>query len=183
MLKLSAKENVQKLAEENIWLAYENCKFFYNCDLEREELQCVALLGLVKASATFDEHKGFKFSTYASTVIRNEILMELRRNKKHKNAISLDAEVSGFKNGDLEGYTLLDMIPYEQKEYTFIENGGVIPTMLASVTNMERECITLTILEEKTQEETAGALGISQSYVSRCVKRGVEKMRKAYWSS
>ena len=114
--KLNVKERAKKLAEDNIPMAYEVCKKFYNCGIEREEF-----------------------------------------------------------------ITLLDMLPWEEKGYEIIENRDFIPAILMNMTKRERECITLTILEERTQEEASRILGLSQSYVSKSIKSGLNKARKAYW--
>ena len=163
-------------------MAYEVCKRFYNCGIEREELNAIALLGLTKAAVNFDESRGFQFSTYASVVIRNELLMELRKRKKSPYITSLDEEVQGGCE-PMENITLLDMLPWEEKGYEIIENRDFIPVILMSMTKRERECIVLTILEERTQEEASRILGLSQSYVSKSIKSGLSKARKAYWSN
>ena len=181
MWKLNAKCDVQRLAEENIGLAYMVCENFHNCNLEKEEVLSVALLGLTKAAASFDESKGYKFSTYASSVIRNEILMELRKTKKHQTDYSLDAEVQGFKSNEMENLTLLDMISCKDNPFESVENADLLPSLISCLSEREKNCILLSIVEEKKQEEVSRILGISQSYVSRCMKSGITKIRKAYW--
>lgn len=164
-------------------MAYEVCKRFYNCGIEREELKAIALLGLTKAAVNFDEMRGGQFATFASVVIRNELLMELRKRKKSPYITSLDEEVQGFECEPMENITLLDMLPWEEKGYEIIENRDFMPVILMSMTKRERECIALTILEERTQEEASRILGLSQSYVSKSIKSGLSKARKAYWSN
>ena len=51
-----------------------------NCD-PNEDLYQTGAIGLINAIRQFDPNKGFKFSTYASTCIRNEILRSLRGKK------------------------------------------------------------------------------------------------------
>lgn len=46
--------------------------------VEREDLESAGLLGLVKAADRFDPARGVKFATYASTVIRGEVMEALR---------------------------------------------------------------------------------------------------------
>lgn len=45
-----------------------------------EDLFSIGLIGVVKAVNTFNPDKGFIFSAYATQIIRNEILMTLRKN-------------------------------------------------------------------------------------------------------
>lgn len=46
-----------------------------------EDLFQVGMIGIVKAVNTFDSEKGTKFSTYAVPIVRNEILMVLRKKR------------------------------------------------------------------------------------------------------
>ena len=57
-----------------------------------EDLVQSGMLGLVKASDTWDENKA-KFSTYAYRCIRNEINQEFVRRKPYSNNISLETKV------------------------------------------------------------------------------------------
>ena len=45
-----------------------------------DDLLSIGLIGVIKAVNTFNQDKGVKFSTYATPVIRNEILMTFRKN-------------------------------------------------------------------------------------------------------
>lgn len=46
--------------------------------VDRDDLISAGLMGLVKAADRFDEERGIKFRTYASTVVRGEIMESLR---------------------------------------------------------------------------------------------------------
>lgn len=59
--------------EENIGLAHLCAKRFVGRGVDYEDLFQIASLGLVKATANFDESLGYKFSTYAVPVIIGEI--------------------------------------------------------------------------------------------------------------
>lgn len=149
--------------------------------MEKEEVQGFALLGLVKAATTFDESKGYKFSTYAVPVIRNEILMELRKVGKFQGKISLDAEFKSSKEQYEKASTLLEILPCREKEFEAVENSDLIPGLLAYVNSREREAIVLTVLAGDAQNEAAQKLSVTQSYVSRCIKSGVKKIREKYY--
>ncbi|OMD29166.1 hypothetical protein BJP48_18930 [Paenibacillus odorifer] len=47
-------------------------------------------IGLIKAARSFDEAKGFKFSTYASRCITNELLVYLRKGRRSIKCKSLE---------------------------------------------------------------------------------------------
>lgn len=44
-----------------------------------EDLFSIGLIGVVKAVNTFNPDKGVRFSSYATPIVRNEILMTLRK--------------------------------------------------------------------------------------------------------
>ncbi len=46
--------------------------------VEREDLESAGLIGLIKATDRFDPDRGVKFATYASSVIRGEVMEALR---------------------------------------------------------------------------------------------------------
>ena len=88
-----------KLTEEQQQLVLDNYNLIYSC-LRRlntvgEDYQSVAALALCKAAGTFDPTKGFTFSTYACSVINNDLKAEFRHNDKIAKlpAISLSTEV------------------------------------------------------------------------------------------
>ncbi len=169
------------MAEENINLAYKISESFYGCLLEKEEVKGFALLGLVKAATTFDESKGYKFSTYAVPVTRNEILMELRKVGKFQGKISLDAEFKSSEEQYEGASTLLEILPCREKGFEVVENSDLIPSLLAHVNSREREAIILTVLSENTQKEAAQKMNVTQTCVSRNVRSGVRKMREKYY--
>lgn len=54
-----------------------------NLNFRDEDLFATGLIGLVKAVIKFDSEKGVKFSTFATRVISNEILMTFRKKKNN----------------------------------------------------------------------------------------------------
>lgn len=76
---MKTKVAMQDVVLENMRLAYKIAWDFHGCGIEQEELEGLASLGLVKAASAFDKSKGFTFATFAVPVIRNEILMEIRK--------------------------------------------------------------------------------------------------------
>ena len=128
-------------------------------------------LGLVKAANSFDESRGFKFATYASRCINNEILMFLRQSKNARSCVSLNCH-----NDE------------EEREYDFeiacFENYDTIDDLLSlkSVLNLldkrEKKLIYLRFFCNMNQAEVSDFLGISQSYISRIERRAFKKMKE-----
>ena len=80
-------ELIKKKVKENLNLIYAPTRAFYNSNdmirakYEFEELLSVSTIALFKAAAKFDESKGYKFSTFAVTLIKYA-LMGFTRNDK-----------------------------------------------------------------------------------------------------
>ena len=137
-----------------------------------EDLFQIGCVGLIKAVDSFDFDKNIKFSTYAAKVIRNEILMTLR--KKHINAQSLDElfTIDGFET------SLMDMV----SDGTCMED-ELISTMyleqaFSKLNNNEKKIIYLHFIKGTKQHELAKMMGFTQSYISRMISEIIKKMRR-----
>jgi RNA polymerase sporulation-specific sigma factor len=136
----------------------------------KDDLVSEGTIGLLKAVKTYNADRS-KFSTYASMCIRNQMLMLIRREKKHKNVLSLEAPAGR----DAEGHELrlMDIIPDEgQGEaqiFAEIEARETLEAVLAVADGRDKRIVELRI-DGKTQAEIADKLGIGGSYVSRLLK-------------
>lgn len=63
-------------------LAYSVVRTFKNLKLPEDEMVSAAKTGFILAFNTFDESKGFQFSTYAWRIISNEIIAADKKRKK-----------------------------------------------------------------------------------------------------
>ena len=89
------------LIEKNLKLVTHIAKQFRNDFLEMDDLISEGIIGLIKAVDTYDGNKNNEFSTYIGACIRNEILMLIRKSKKHRNNVSLDKKIIvNEKNND-----------------------------------------------------------------------------------
>ena len=80
---------MQKILE-NKKLVYFIINKYYPERRNDEDIIQVGMIGLWKAIELFDESKGYKFSTFATTVIRNAIKQELRSEKTDSRRANLD---------------------------------------------------------------------------------------------
>lgn len=95
-----------KLIEDNMKLVYFVISRYFPTFTHDEDIIQTGMLGLVKAANSWDECKG-EFSTYACTVIRNEINKEFRARKRQPRTVSLDAPMDA---DDEEASTFGDYI-------------------------------------------------------------------------
>lgn len=140
-----------------------------------EDMFQVGFIGLLNAIDTFDVSKGYQFSTYAFPIVRNELLMELRKRRK-----SVKAEFSLDDNADIdtgESVPYADMISDGKDYEENVLNSIFIQQIFEGLSSKEKQIFKMFFLENNTQCEISEELGISQSYISRIIK-GMGKTKK-----
>ena len=178
---LSARD---KLVEHNLRLVVYIAKKFETSGIELEDLISIGAIGLIKAVKTYSVDKNIKLATYASRCIENEILMQLRKNTRIKNEISLDEPLSS--DGEGNELLLADIISIDEGCVSKnIETSAEKQILMNVISKLDRREQTIMFLrfglagnEEKTQKEVADMMGISQSYISRIEKKILSKLRK-----
>ena len=182
-MQMGDEEAKDKLIEHNLRLVVFLSKKYENTGVDLEDLVSIGTIGLIKGIQTFKSGKNIKLATYASRCIDNEILMHLRKTKKTKTEVSIDASLSFDGEGnelhleDVLG-TDPDIVTREIEE----ENDKKI--MLQEVMKLkprDRDIIVLRYgllgQDELTQKEVAERLGISQSYISRIEKKVIKRLK------
>lgn len=158
----------EDLVLNHIKLAYSVAWSMKSTGIEIEDLQSLALLGLVKAARNYDKDRGYKFSSLATTIMRNEILQEVRRQKKQRNQVSLNSPIA-------EGlFTLADVL--EDKKNGFVE--AEMQALIEGLEENEKKAVRLIIFQGMKQTEAAGIIGVSQSMTSHYYRSGLQKLRQ-----
>lgn len=179
------KEAKNKLIEHNLRLVAHIAKKYASSNQENEEYISIGTIGLIKGINSFSSDKGFKLSTYISKCIENEILMNLRNNKKNLGNTSINNIIGTDKDGnDMElieimedtSLDLVDSIYNKQmtkETLDFINN---------NLNDREKKVMYMRYglydNDEKTQQEVADILHISRSYVSRIETKVQSKLKK-----
>ena len=119
--------------------------------------------------ATFDASKDIKFATYAARCIENEILMYMRKEKKHSRETSLDAPL----NVDSEGnqLTLRDLIAHPSDLFEKLIN------IVLNCLSPKERLVMLYRISNVKQSEIAKMANISQSYISRLERKLCKKIK------
>ena len=173
------------LIERNLRLVVYIAKKFENTGIGIEDLISIGTIGLMKGVNTFNSDKNIKLATYASRCIENEILMQLRRNSKIKNEVSIDEPLN--KDGDGNELLLSDVLGTDvditSKRLEDAVDMQLLKVAISKLNEREKYIMNLRfgidgIQKEKTQKEVADMLGISQSYISRLEKKIMNKMKK-----
>ncbi len=171
------------LIEHNLRLVVFLAKKYENTKVDLEDLVSIGTIGLIKGINTFSRDKNIKLATYASRCIDNEILMYLRKTKKMKTEVSIDASLSFDADGN--ELHLEDILGTDNDIVTKgIETENDKKRMMEEVMKLSPRDRDIIILryglmghEELTQKEVADLLGISQSYISRIEKKVIKKLK------
>ena len=171
------------LIEHNLRLVVFLAKKYENTGVDLEDLVSIGTIGLIKGIQTFQSGKNIKLATYASRCIDNEILMHLRKNKKTKTEVSIDASLS--LDGEGNELHLEDVLGTDADIVTKeIEQASDKKIMLQEVMKLKPRDRDIIVLrygllghDELKQKEVAEKLGISQSYISRIEKKVIKRLR------
>lgn len=144
----------------------------------------IGTIGLIKGINSFDMNKGTRLATYVSRCIENEILMDMRANKKIQNELSLQEPIGTDKEGN--EVRILDIVGTESDEVIEqvdlkFQIKDMYEKMKIFLKVQEKQVLELRygLINgiEKTQREIAKMLGISRSYVSRIEKKALKKLK------
>ncbi|MBR1659940.1 MAG: RNA polymerase sporulation sigma factor SigK [Oscillospiraceae bacterium] len=174
-----------KLVEHNLRLVAHIIKKYYAQTADQEDLVSIGTIGLIKGVNTYRPEKNVRLATYASRCIENEVLMYFRSQKKSASDLSLSDSVDS--DGEGNSLSIVDVLAEESdllEELSTAELGQqarhYVDTLLEP---REAEVIRLRYglngSKPLTQRETAAAVGISRSYISRIEKKAIEKLRAA----
>ena len=169
------------LVEHNLRLVAHIIKKYYTQADDQEDLISIGTIGLIKAVNTFRPDKGIRLATYASRCIENELRMDLRRGRRTGVTLSLQEPLEA--DGQL---TLADTLPDEADMEAGCESRADAARLRALVDALparERAIMRQRYGFDgapKTQQQTAQALHISRSYVSRLETHALELLRQAW---
>ena len=187
-------EDKNRLAEENMSLVQYVVKRFINTGIDYDELFSVALMGYVKAINSYNptrvtkQGKPIKFSTFAYRCIENEIFYFIRNDKKvREKTVSLQTTLSTDKNGntlDLDSTLSTESQGQLSLEEEIAKN-EVIEVLLEIINNelTDKEKLIIThrfgiCAENKTQNELAQMVNMSQANISKLEKNIMDKIKK-----
>lgn len=141
---------------------------------------------MIKAFNTFHIEKGYKFTSYATIIMQNEILMALRKHKKDASQYAVSLDVTVHENyKDNSELTLMDML---EDTADSVEDQAEDRTIIDFIVNKGKKLlnekeyfVVMSYLEngEVRQREIANILDVSQSYVSRLFAKAIRKIRLA----
>ena len=164
------EDSKKRLIEGNMRLAIKIANSFSNTRIDQDDLWSIAFMGLIRAADTFDPHKGVKFTAYMTTVIKNEIRLELRKVVKERVEVSLESVLmSDEMTGDdilLKDTIVGSEFEEEYRQYQIVNE---VMRGLLEVNERDRKILMLRMSGYR-QEVIADVMNTAQSTVSRIVK-------------
>lgn len=146
----------------------------WQMDNEKDDLLQIGYCGLMKAVATWNKFGGAGFGHYAYTVIRNELMTELRKKHRTKeiNYSSIDDnDVLGFLNG-IEDDATKSLISEEDR--MLLEE-----LILTGARSRKEQIGMLAILAKvqgKSSEESAKEMGLKPQTIYNCTRLGKKRL-------
>lgn len=166
-------EQQKKLVEENHKLIYYTLNKY---KLNPEEYYDILAIGLCKAAMNFDPKRS-KFSTFAVQVMYNEFLQHDRnenanKRKVNKNTLSLNHRIKDPKN-ESRTCEFGDLLTDGREPFM-----DVIHIHLPDILTKQELLVCKLSYDDYNQPQIAEKLGVTQSYVSRLLKRARIKLEK-----
>lgn len=151
----------------------------YSRTYDHDDAVSLCVIALVKAIQTFDTNKGFKFSSYAVKCMHNEILFDIRKEKKHHRIVSFEEPIQNCNNDDkiILAETLAE---YDNLDESIIQTERVraINIALKELKNFASErdfkiylmYYGLGGFTPHSERGIAEKVGLSRSYISKIVR-------------
>ena len=175
----------KKLIEHNMRLVAHIARKYTSTAREPEDLISIGTVGLIKGIDTYSEKKGSRLATYCARCIENEILMQLRSDKKRNREVSLFEPIGTDREGN--EINLCDILENNEKDIldlliTKQALAKLQPSLFSCLKARERSVLNMRYglngSQELTQREIASKMNVSRSYISRIEKSALMKLRQ-----
>ena len=157
------------LIEKNLRLVAYIVKKYNTSDRELEDLISIGTIGLIKGVDSFDGSKNIRLATYCARCIENEILMNIRTEKKTSRNVYLYDSI---------GSDIVKKITQDERIKRLDDK--IKEVLSGREQDIIRKRYGIGGFKIKTQREIAAEYGISRSYISRIEKSALLKLRKSY---
>ena len=220
------RELVDQLIEANAAVARSMAARYRNRGIDGDDLEQVALMGLVKAARRFDPTAGHDFMSYAVPTVRGELRRHFRDSgwmirvprrvqqmqarikdaqqelesrlgaspRPSQVAAHLDVDVDEViealaadgcfrpasidsRGDDQERGTIADALGDEDRELSALVARLALDTAVNRLSEREQQILRWRFEDERTQEEIADLVGLTQAQVSRTLTRILNRLR------
>lgn len=167
-----------ELVRNNINLAYKVFWKYYpyiKDKIEFEDGVALCFEGLVKAAIKYDEDRGFTFSTFAYTVIRNHLFLNINRLSNNISTISLDSPINSNDEDCELGYFIADSFNMEEVLENKLTN-ELLHSFINELPTTNKQIMEL-YLQGLNQLEIAKYLNLSQAHVNKLFNKSINILR------
>jgi RNA polymerase sigma-70 factor (ECF subfamily) len=161
----------EQLASSQHRRIYGICYRFTGSQSDAEDLTQEAFLKMYRNLASFDPAKG-GFTTWLTTLTRNLLVDNYRRNRMDRVSDSLDETLDGEDEGATKASRLADGGKSQEQLVSGQQLRAQIQAALKQVSPELREAVILRDLEDMDYKEIAEVLGIPQGTVKSRISRG-----------
>lgn len=173
------KKSVEPLTEEQQAFAEEHANLIYGFlrkhNLPIDEFYGICAVAFVESVKRFDSSRGTAFSTYCYSAMSMKMQAEYTR-KKRKGC--LDVTVLSLNTPVYGTNTLLqfqDMVPDSTDYISYIDCSESVRTAISKMGHDEKLVLNLH-LKGRDQRSIGKKVGVSQTQVSRIIKRAKKKI-------
>lgn len=220
------RELVDQLIEANAAVARSMAARYRNRGIDVDDLEQVALMGLVKAARRFDATAGHDFMSYAVPTVRGELRRHFRDSgwmirvprrlqqmqarirdaqqelEAHLGGSPRPSQVAAHLGVDVdevvealaadgcfrpasidsrgeeqERGTIADVLGHEDRELSALEARLALDTAVNRLSPREQQILRWRFEDERTQQEIADLVGLTQAQVSRTLTRILARLR------
>ena len=160
------------LVEEHRWLARVAARRFANRGEPVDDLQQVALLGVLKAVERFDPEYGSSFATFALRVSEDQVIEAIEAGNAYRTTPlhGWPTEDGGFEEGG-------SLVAHDDARLNGAAERVALHELLARLPHRERRILHLRFFADLTQSEIAEQVGVSQVHVSRLLRSCLAELR------
>lgn len=176
-LLVEAERLRNRIVEANLRLVVAVAKKFARTQHQLGELVSEGMFPLLRAVELFDVHRGFRFSTYATWAVRNQLLRLLHREQASREVFSGDVESVGDQQPAAQEPESADLT-------AVVDHRELLTRLLETLPERERQILECRfgINGQPSGQSLAGIsreLGLSKERVRQLVLRAIEKVRAA----
>ena len=145
---------------------------YKSASLNYEDIFQAGTIGLLRAIDTFDSDSNASFITYATHFIKGEIMHCIRNKDNSLNPLSLDAKTD-------DELSIAETISDNDNLTDIYDDRLLLTDEIEKLPDDLKEIIKMSFFEDKSQKEIAEITHTSTMYISRMVKRALNKMYKS----
>lgn len=164
-----------RIVEANMRLVFSIVKKFVNANNQFDDLLSDGIVALMRAVEKFDFGRGFRFSTYATQVVRRNAYREVIQNQQERSKVTAGVEDLGLDVSDECRQSAIS-------EKRWHELRARLSVMLGDLDRREKFIIRARFSlgshrRVHTLQALANRLGVSKERVRQLERRAMEKLR------